>query len=373
MKHAGGLTLLAVITLAALWPAGAQAASWSLQSAAIPTGATFSTLNGVSCTTIKACMAVGRYGGTGGTVPFADEYKSGTWTVRAMVNPTGSTETVAEGVSCSSSTACTAVGATNIGAVFAERWNGTSWTLQSTVSRAGGILSSVSCPKSTECIAVGEYLEAGKYVPLAERWNGTAWAIQTAPNPKGSEGTWLKSVSCTSSTACTAVGRYQSGGVMKTLAERYNGTAWSILSTLNPTGSTWAELAGVSCYATSECLAVGSYETSSSSAKTLIESLSSVFTLQENSANSSKAFTLLQGVSCPTGECLPVGAAGPEEPFSEHWIGIEGEEWASIPTPSEPSSQEDDLDSVSCPAVAECVAVGHYHHTVEKPLAEGYA
>ena len=54
---------------------------------------------------------------------------------------------------------------------------------------------------------------------MAERWNGTAWAMQSIPNPNGSG--QLNGVSCTSASACTAVGYY--GGYV-TLAERWNGT-----------------------------------------------------------------------------------------------------------------------------------------------------
>jgi hypothetical protein len=376
MRHVGRVMVVTTMALAAVWPAAAQAAKWSLQSAAIPAGASASPLYGVSCTTATACMAVGGYTSSGDTYPYADEYASGKWTVRSMVNPTGETDTIAFGVSCTSSSACTAVGreeGTTSGE-FAERWNGTSWALQSPVNRSGGSLNSVSCAKSTECVAVGDYVEGTTVVPLAERWNGTSWAQQTTPDPKGSGWTELRSVSCTSSTACTAVGFTETSGTQKPFAERWNGTEWSVLSTITPTGTLFAELAGVSCYAASECVAVGWYETSTSSAKTVIESLGPVFTVQQNSANSNKAYTRLEGVSCPSGECLPVGAAGPEEPYSEHWIGLEGEEWASIATPSEPSSERDELRSVSCPAVAECVAVGGYNLSgTAKPLAEGYA
>jgi hypothetical protein len=89
------------------------------------------------------------------------------------------------GVSCSSATACIAVGSTSTG-TLAERWNGMQWAVQPTPDVAGASLSSVSCSSATACTAVGDVLSSasGNRVTLAERWNGTTWAIQPTPgNP----------------------------------------------------------------------------------------------------------------------------------------------------------------------------------------------
>ena len=45
------------------------------------------------------------------------------------------------------------------------------------------------------------------------------WSIQTTPNPAGGSGSILNGVSCTSASACTAVGNSSNG----TLAEGWNG------------------------------------------------------------------------------------------------------------------------------------------------------
>jgi len=50
---------------------------------------------------------------------------------------------------------------------------------------------------------------------------GLSWKIQRTPNPAGSVGNNLEGVSCTSATACTAVGEEQDRtGTYLTLAER---------------------------------------------------------------------------------------------------------------------------------------------------------
>jgi hypothetical protein len=47
-------------------------------------------------------------------------------------------------------------------------------------------------------------------MPLAERWNGTAWSLQSMLNPSGARTTRMDGVSCSSATACMAIGYYES-------------------------------------------------------------------------------------------------------------------------------------------------------------------
>src|SRR5262249_49700269 len=146
-------------------------------------------------------------------------------------------------VSCSPASSCTAVGSftdsSGTGAALAERWNGTSWAVQSVPNPSGAqssFLSGVSCTSSTACIAVG----SSTLGTLAEQWNGPAWRLQPPPSPGPPP--ILLAVSCASSSACTAVGTTDSSGGGVTLAERWNGTKWTVKSTPNPSGSQFAFL-----------------------------------------------------------------------------------------------------------------------------------
>src|ERR1039458_7046818 len=85
------------------------------------------------------------------------------------------------------------------------------WALQTVPSPTGpgGALMAVSCSSATDCTAVGSYVTvAGKSVALVERWNGTTWSIEATPSHAGDFAIYLSGVSCTSATACTAVGYY---------------------------------------------------------------------------------------------------------------------------------------------------------------------
>jgi hypothetical protein len=59
---------------------------------------------------------------------------------------------------------------------------------------------------------------------FAERWNGTSWSIQHTPNPARGPGSIneLDGVSCSSGIVCTAVGAYGTSKAL-TLAERWHG------------------------------------------------------------------------------------------------------------------------------------------------------
>src|SRR6476661_3698430 len=66
-----------------------------------------------------------------------------------------------------------------------------------------------SCTSASACTAVGDYVTStGASKTLAEHWNGTAWAVQSTPTPSGAADSFLQDVACTSASACTAVGYY---------------------------------------------------------------------------------------------------------------------------------------------------------------------
>jgi hypothetical protein len=204
--------------------------------AIVPTPMSSAVTSGVSCTSTTACTAVGSYDNQSGASvggSFAERWNGTTWTIQSISDPAGM-QGALSGVSCSSATVCTAVGyvgpqGTTPYVLAAQRWNGTSWTQQPIPDPGAGqgsLLNDVACTSANACTAVGLYLTSTSgWDALAERWNGTSWAIQSTPNPAGAT---LNSVSCTSATACTAVGANSAGFP---LAERWNGTNWTIQPT----------------------------------------------------------------------------------------------------------------------------------------------
>jgi hypothetical protein len=150
-----------------------------------------------------------------------------------------------------------------------------SWAVQETPNPTvpNGFLVSDSCTSSTKCTAVGRYeSSAGNTLTLAEAWNGTTWRIETTPNPAGATTSLLSAVSCTSARACTAVGYYyDSAGDILTLAEAWNGTSWSTETTPNPAGVAGSGLLPLSCTSARACTAAGTYNNRSGVPVTLAE------------------------------------------------------------------------------------------------------
>jgi hypothetical protein len=211
--------LVGCVTLT-LWLASgepAAASGWAIQAAPAVPGLTSGQLSAVSCTSRTVCTAVGSYTNKANiALPLVERWNGSTWRIQRTPHPAGAKATSFSGVSCTSRTACTAVGGytnkANIALPLAERWNGSAWRIQRASHPAGArsaSLSGVWCTSRTGCVAVGSYTnKVNSELALAERWNGANWSIQRTPHPAGAKRASLSGVSCTSRTACTAVGGF---------------------------------------------------------------------------------------------------------------------------------------------------------------------
>jgi hypothetical protein len=349
-------------TLAERW----NGKRWRILPAPNPSGST-SVLKGVSCTSARACTAVGGSGG----LTLAERWDGTAWTIQPTPNPTGATSSVLNGVSCTSATGCTAVGNSttsgNTTAPLAERWDGTAWTIQTTPNPTGAsssVLSGVSCTSAAACTAVGNYINSAfTQLTLAERWDGMTWTIQPTPNPAPqpeSPYSALSGVSCTSATACTTVGSsgsIHSTGDSLTLAEAWDGTSWTIQPTPNPF-QTYSVLAGVSCTSATACTAAGSPDFRG--ATVLAEAWDGTRWTIQPTPNPSGTFGALSDVSCTSaGACTAVGSyfnsANTRVTLAERW---DGTTWAIQPTPNASGAVGSDLSGVSCTSTTKCTAVG---------------
>jgi hypothetical protein len=358
---------------------GVLAARWngrslSAISAPAPRHTVSGVLNAISCVGAARCMAVGSYykPSTASTLPLAESWNGSRWSIVRSPNPKGSTDTDLNGISCLSRTDCVAVGGyingKNVPVNLAESWNGSRWSIVRSPGPKGATnsaLSAVSCARPDECMAVGSYAgRSGVNKTLAEGWNGSRWSIISSPNPKGATGSSLVGVSCPRRSACEAVGTYaNSSAVSVTLAESWNGQRWSVVRSPDPTGAEFSRLATVACAGPDRCLAVGYSYTSTE--VTLAESWNgrrwSVLSSPSPSINA-----VLDGVSCArAADCLLVGtfynSSNNYSTLAEHWNGRA----ISVVT------QDSDLPAVSCVAAAYCVAVGSFLNASDsQPLAE---
>ena len=353
-------------TLAASW----DGSSWALQQTvdvADPTDGG-NDLTSVSCVTSSLCTAVGwdfnPEGGFTGPQTLAEEWNGTTWTQEAMPTFTGGTAQL-NSVSCTSATECLAVGSMN-GQALAESWDGSTWTVQTTPDPSGAESSSlagISCSGTDSCDTVGSYSTSTGNFAFAESWDGTTWTLETTPAPAGAASSALSGISCDTGTGsgsgtCTAVGDFDSGTGSLTLTDSWDGTAWTVDPSPDPAVSQSTSLTGVSCIADGACQAVGS-ETAGGVSEPISESSTGSTWSPGDLRYPGFGTESLSGITCETAiECQAVGSFQGQN-LAEGW---NGSGWSLESTPIEwvhgyiqvPST----LYSVSCPSSSMCVGAG---------------
>jgi hypothetical protein len=333
----------------------AEASGWSVQTLPgnMPAGP-------VSCTTMAACTVLAGQQ--------AERWNGRAWSIHSIL-----ADYVLIAISCPSRTTCISVGSVEGSetALLIERWNGAVWSTKVLSSPAGvysSSLVSVSCSSTRFCMAVGtsntviDGLSAS--LPLVERWNGSAWSVVSAPvvaptasNGGGGYDDELDSVSCTSANACTAVG---TDGYF-TLVERWNGVRWSIQPSPNrDVHTTTSALTSVSCASNVACTAVGWTEPndfpSPRPSLTLVERWNG-FSWSIQRSPSPGDVPELASVSCASRiACTAVGDYGDRADHDESLIEqSSGPRWT---IPHTPKVRNSSLGGVSCTSPTACIAAG---------------
>jgi hypothetical protein len=225
--------------------------TWSMLNAPTPPGNNPVVLSSVSCPTTRSCYAAGalHFGSAGQPAELLLHWNG---TSFSFAYPGTNTEVGSlGGISCFTPANCTAVGSS--GTVYpsygpietvVEHWNGTKWSRLTSPNPdpEQDYLSGISCFSTTQCTAVGHVIPGPGYGTLAERGNGPAWSQVTSANAAPPAESALAGVSCRSATYCIAVGHtaLQGGTVAEhfnTLAERWNGKKWTIVAGPKPSAS----------------------------------------------------------------------------------------------------------------------------------------
>lgn len=344
------------VTVAERW----NGASWAVQpTPGNPTAAVDNFLTGVSCSSATACTAVGGIDDLEPSNPgpwsLTEVWNGRQWAIEPAVIPPNFTSATLTAVSCPSARACVAVGSYSRGSttrLLAEGWNGTRWTIEPgsfLLTAATGYPASVSCPSARACTVVTS--------SAALRWNGRRWARQHLPSPVQTQ---LTGVSCASARSCMAVGNHAG----RAFAERWNGRRWAIKRVPHS-----GFLLGVSCTSARRCTAVGSYNNQAAQAGLTLaarwngKKWAIQRTPNPSAAKASGSNTPLTAVSCTSARsCIAVGYDSPEfgpsngNPLAESW---NGKQWAIIPTPNPNPVHGSGLQGVSCTSATTCTAIGY--------------
>ena len=303
-----------------------------------------------------------------------ESWNGSAWSIVPSPNTSPTQNNQLSAVSCSGPSACVAVGqqssASTPQQTLIESWNGSAWSIvpsPNTSPTHDNLLGGVSCSGQSACVAVGAYFASSSDQTLIEAWNGSAWSIVPSPNTSPTQVNGLGGVSCSLPTACVAVGAYSpssSGDFSQTLIESWNGSVWSIVPSPNTSPTQINFLGGVSCSSPSACTAIGNYEASTSTAQqNLIESWNgSAWSIVPSPNTSPTQNNYLTGVSCSSpSACTAVGyytfvssdGSASDQALIESW---NGSAWSIVPSPTAP--QPDLLLGVSCSSSSACTAVG---------------
>ncbi len=278
-------------------------------------------LEGVSCATTSACVAVG----DAGTI-LASSDGGESWSARSSGVGDGLMS-----VNCADASDCVAVG--DGGTVLTSSDGGATWS--SRPSGTDAALNGVSCPRAVVCVAVGD----GGTI-LRSDDGGMSWAAQASGTTEP-----LYGVSCPSETACFAVGR--SGKIVATS----DGASWSAR-----TSGTSQRLWAVSCPTTSTCVAAGDDFEGQGLLRTT-DSGTSWFQQSLGDSNSPQ----FRGASCPSpSACFLAGEQERVKPdIAAIYATTNADSISPPPTWTRQASHSTNLlRAVSCPSATTCVAVG---------------
>jgi photosystem II stability/assembly factor-like uncharacterized protein len=304
------------------------------------------TFSGVSCPSTAECTAVGDAVLVGANVEgIAITLSSGTCAMGPGCNQLDylSSTTGLTGVSCPTTSICTAVGNGQIAVAGPA-----SWAVQSAPVDS---VEAVSCPSGSDCLAGGGVAPEGPGTVVRSTDGGTTWAnVFALPNGVYS----LAAVSCPVSSVCTAVGETQDAGQIRPGQDAGPG----VVTRTTDGGTTWAtqtlpagvgSLISISCYSTQDCVALGG--TPTDTAPVVVETTNGGTTWQQGTLP--PGLTGVGQVSCASATgCTAVGQGSGGVLILDTTNG--GTTWSTETAPGGLY----ELLSVSCPSVSTCTAVG---------------
>jgi hypothetical protein len=364
--------------LAAPLAAGATT-TWTLAASPNP-GTSSNTLAAVACPSASECWAVGQQTAIGSeeSQTLIEEWNGTAWSAVTSdnINAEGGAlqSNLLDAVSCDSTTDCWAVGRYIVGTndlPLGEHWNGSSWTASTLPQFSGDpsgyyVLEGIACSDSADCWAVGyfEPEDSDSLGTLMEQWASGTWTILTSGGP----GYWT-GVSCVSASDCYAVGGAQGVSPQEMLLSSWDGHSWLGIDTTNQ-GSGGNFLDGISCVSASYCWAVGYYSPTAGgeginqdlflnwNGSSWTSSAPSAANDDSPSANNN----ILSGVSCTSASsCWAVGTVTVDDLSSTLVDAWDGTSWSLVAnTPNGGTDQNSELLGVACADADDCAAVGDY-------------
>ena len=370
-----------------VFPAGAESATPSVY------------LPSLSCGAVDECAAGGKFlTPGGGERAYVVTMTEGTWTTASPIimtvlgiNPDANVRTI----DCVTADEC--VGGGQLALTFGQRnafvmtKTGGTWGAAQLVTFAPGVAGfvpddrtmSVACAAPGECVAGGYFADADGYFPAflltmtggvwgaAERVNFAPGVESATPDAQ------VQSVTCTAPGECVAGGRFvDTGGGTQAFVMTMTGGTWGTpipLSYSIPQDATpFARVNEVSCGATGECVAGGSFNDATGDLRAF------VVTMTGGVWGTATPVTFAPGVAGPTpddritsvacaapGRCVAGGSfRDPASGYEAFVMTMTDGVWGTgvpvtFPVPQN-ATKDSYLESVTCGAPGECVAGGSF-------------
>jgi hypothetical protein len=229
--------------------------TWSVVPSVRPGGTNFVTLAGVAAIAANDVWTVGRQdtGSAHLLQPLVEHWDGAAWRIVSSPLPQGATNGVLSTVTRIPGThQLWAVGEWSQYAVPAlpqpllERWDGTTWQIVTSPAlpsgAVGGSWNGVVALSATNAWVVGTYSMSNPVDlhPLIGHWDGTSWTTVASPAAFGE----LNSVAEGGAHDVRAAGSYltgsgasSGGGRRIPLIEQWNGTAWQLMTSPEPSGA----------------------------------------------------------------------------------------------------------------------------------------
>lgn len=383
--------------------------SWEPTEVTLPGNAEADTqagLTSVACPSATSCVAVGSYNNGSAMLVTGS---GTTWTPATAAPLPGDAQSGASSglvsVICPSATSCVAVGeyndipntGTSSGLILTgPASSGTLWTPThaplpaNATSLFSGQWPAVACMSSTSCVTTWTYNNSsGTQQGALDTGSGTNWTTSELPLPGdtftsdpvftlGGQNGLGQPLAC-SATTCVAVAHYvDSYDNVQSLLVTGSGTNWTQTETPLPADALPANdydrialLNSVACESATTCVATGEYSTLSGTQPLIVTGSGTSWT-PATAPVPANAVTPLQmtldSVTCPTTYwCEIAGSYATTASDGSHTIaGLalsgSGTSWNTTlaPLPGNTYSANTLLNSLTCPSVTACIAVGQY-------------
>jgi hypothetical protein len=238
----------------------------------------------------------------------------------------------------------------------------TGWSIVSSPNEEGSNwLQAVEASASDNAWAVGFYIGTeGVYETLAERWDGSAWTLVETPNV-GPYGDWLNGVAAVSRSEAWAVGSTAGDPATytsTTLVEHWTGSAWSVVPSPSPSQDPLYganQLNDVRVFAPNDVWAAGWQWVPSGSAPLVERWDGRRWRVSKTPNTGDKELQALDGTSSSdiwaVGHTLSVSEG--HQSLAMHW---NGRSWTVVPTPNLPFDNY--LNDVAVVSTRDAWAVG---------------